>query len=226
MDATAGVTASKKAFETLKSMPPWLLGGVSVSLFAIWLWSPFLALLLPDAQQMIPVVLFVAATLTIFRLAASAASHVLERRRGSAERDRQKLVGLYRPLASLFLTRHVTICTGTAAPHLRHRFENVWIELRAYRRRTVGVKRAWRALFDRQSSSSAGIEFGGVFPLDDITRLVRKHAEHADNELFRLINRADRSRYEEAGTDLLTSAEYALFEYIESEHTRLSRKYD
>jgi hypothetical protein len=73
---------------------------------------------------------------------------------------------------------------------------------------------------------SAEIEYGGGFPLTEITKLACRHPEHADNELLNLINGADRSRYEEAGSDLLTEAEYALFEYIETAHSRLSRRCD
>jgi hypothetical protein len=121
MDVTAGVTASQKAFETLKSMPIWLLGGVFVSLFAIWLWSPFFALLPPYAQPTVPIVLFVTATVTIFRLAASAGSGVLERRRASAERDRQKLVRLYRPhLAVSYPTCHGLHWDGRTALATTH----------------------------------------------------------------------------------------------------------
>jgi hypothetical protein len=91
-----------------------------------------------------------------------------------------------------------------------------------YRRRWTGLKRAWRALFDRQVSSSAEIEFGGDFPLSDIVRTVRDNSQHASVELIRLVNRADRSRYEEPDSSLLTDAEYALFSYIDAQHRRLS----
>jgi hypothetical protein len=39
-----------------------------------------------------------------------------------------------------------------------------------------------------------------------------------------LINRADRSHYEEYDRALMTDAEYALFEHIDGEHRRLSAR--
>jgi hypothetical protein len=78
----------------------------------------------------------------------------------------------------------------------------------------VGLKRAWRALFDRQTCSSADVEFGGDFPLSQITEIVKKEAAHTDAELFRLVSRADRSLYEEPDRALLTDNESSLFQHI------------
>lgn len=64
----------------------------------------------------------------------------------------------------------------------------------------------------------------GEFPLATIIDLVRKNVRHAKPELQDLVNRADRSRYEEYDNALMTEAEYALFEYIDSEHRRLSAR--
>jgi hypothetical protein len=50
---------------------------------------------------------------------------------------------------------------------------------------------------------------------------VKKEAAHADAELFRLVSRADRSRYEEPDPALLTDEELSLFEHINVEHRRL-----
>jgi hypothetical protein len=222
MDATGGVTATQKALDTLKSMPTWLLMGLLISLLSIWLWPPFLGSLPASFKMAAPMAALVAAILAGCKLAGSALAYLLERRRRALAHDRDRLRSLYRPLAALFLTRHVTVCTGRASPYLRQRLENAWAELGAYRRRSAGLKRAWRALFDRQVSSSAEIEFGGDFPLSKIIDLVKKEAGHADAELFRLVNRADRSRYEEPDRTLLTDEEFALFEHIDVEHRRLS----
>jgi hypothetical protein len=165
--------------------------------------------------------LVVAGILTGCKLGGSVLGYLVERRRRSLALDRERLLNLYGPLAALFLTRHVTICTGTASPYLRHRLENARAELSAYRRRSVGLKRAWRALFDRQTSSSAEVECGGDFPLSQIIERVKKEAAHVDAELFRLVNRADRSRYEEPDRALLTDEEFSLFQHINVEHCRL-----
>jgi hypothetical protein len=177
------------------------------------------------ARPWFPLAIAGVAVLAICKAADLIVSDRHQRRRVAAERDRRRLVNLYRPLATLFLTRHLTASTGTNAPRLRHRVENAWVELGSYRRRTVAVKRAFRALFDRQSSTSAEVEFGGDFPLAEIAKLTRRHAEHTDAALIEFVRRADRSRYEEPGSGLLTDAEFELFEHITAEHDRLSRKF-
>jgi hypothetical protein len=111
------------------------------------------------------------------------------------------------------------------APYFRDRFENAWHALRFYRRRNIAVKLAFRALFDRQRSTSVEVEFGGAFPLTQIMKLIRDQAIHADPKLLNLVRVADRSRYEEWGSELVTDAEFELFGHIHVEHDRLSRKF-
>jgi hypothetical protein len=145
-------------------------------------------------------------------------------RRTTIVRDRLKLFRLYRPLAALFLTRHVT-ASSRGAPALRQRIENAWSELGAYRKRKTGLKRAWCALFERDGPTTAEIEFGGAFPLDEIRRIACRFPQHASQELLNLVRWADRSEHEESGSQWLTGAEFELFEYIMSEHERLSRRF-
>lgn len=223
MDPTAGAAATK-ALDTLKSMPTWLLAGTSISLMSIWLWPPFLAALPESLQSALPLALFVASILTVSNILGLLIAHVAERRRQARNHDRDRLHNLYRPLNSLFLTRHITVSTGTASPRLRHRLENAWEELGSYGRRSRRVRRAWRALFDKQRSSSAEVEYGGDFPLDKIIKLVRDNVRYARPELQDIVNHADRSHYEEHDRALMTDAEYALFEHIDAEHRRLSGK--
>lgn len=224
MDAAAGITTTQKALDTLKSVPTWLLVGLCISILSVWVSPTFLAALPESLRSVVPMALVVAGIVTGCKLGGSVLGYLVERRRRSLVLDRERLRNLYGPLAALFLTRHVTICTGTASPYLRHRLENARAELGAYRRRSLGLKRAWRALFDRQTSSSAEVEFGGDFPLSQITGLVKKEAAHADAELFHLVNRADRSRYEEPDRALLTDEEFSLFQHINVEHRRLSAR--
>jgi hypothetical protein len=224
MDATADATAAQKALDALRSLPTWLLIGFCISALSTWLWPPFFGSLPEYLKPAVPTFLIVAAILTGCKLVDSGLAQVLEGRRRSLAHDRERLLNLYRPLEALFLTRHVTVCTGMASPYLRHRLETARAELGAYRRRSVGLKNAWRALFDRQISSSAEVEFGGDFPLSQIIDLVRREAVHADADLFRLVNRADRSRYEEPDRALMTDEEFALFEHIDAEHRRLSTR--
>lgn len=223
MDGTT-VSAAGKSLDALRSVPTWVLIGSCICIFLVWLWPPLLDSAPESLRSIVPIALLLVAILTICKILNSGLTQVLERRRRLIAHDRKRLINLYRPLASLFLTRHVTVSTGISAPYLRHRLENARSELDAYGRRTVRLKRAWRALFDRQASSTAEIQFGGDFPLSQIIDMVKRKPGHADPELLRLINHADRSRYEESDRGLLTSEEYALFEYIDREHHRLSQR--
>jgi hypothetical protein len=223
MDPTLGVPATK-VLDTFKSLPTWLLVGSSISLVAIWFWPPFLVALPESARQNFPVALFVVATLTICNLLSLWFAHVGERRQKSLDRDRERLLHLYRPLAALFLTRHITVCTGVNSPYLRHRLENAREALGADGRLPRRIKRASRALFDKQRSSSAEVEYGGDFPLAQIIRLTSTKVRYAEPKLQDLINRADRSQYEDYDHALMTDEEYALFEHIDGEHRRLSAR--
>jgi hypothetical protein len=225
MDAVAAVATSKKAIDVLKWVPVWLLASVAV-VATLFLVVPTLQPSLPDSVKLwlLPAVI-TAWALMVFKGASDLGGAVLARRRAVAERDRTRLTELYRPLSSLFLTRHVTIVGNCKAPRLRDRIENAQIALTKYQRRRVGLKRALRALFDRRTSRSAEIEYGGTFPQTQILKITRTNQQYADSKLLNLVCAADRSRYEEPGDpSLVTDAELALFEHIEAEHERLSRK--
>jgi hypothetical protein len=224
MDVTAGAAATQKALDSVKSVPMWVLLGLGLCFALVWLFPPLFAPLPDSAKAAMPIALVLISTLTVCRLGGSLLAHIVERRRAALARDRERLLHLYGPLTALFLTRHVSICVGRSSPFLRQRLQNARSELGAYRRRSVALKRAWRALFDRQESSSAEVEFGGDFPLAPIVDLVTKEAGHVDGKLLRLVTRADRFRYEEPERALLTDEELALFEHIQAEHSRLSAR--
>ncbi|UYO41843.1 hypothetical protein KQX62_11340 [Rhodopseudomonas palustris] len=223
MDSTVGIPATKM-LDTFKSIPTWLFFGLSISLLLIWLWPPFLTALPESLRSNIPVALLFVATLTICKLFSLWFANVADRRQRSRALDLERLIYLYRPLNALFLTRHITVCTGEASPYLRQRLENAWDELGSHGRRSRRLKRAWHALFDKQRSLSFEVEYGGGFPLAKIIDLVRTDVRYAGPELQDLINRADRSQYEEYDRALMTNAEYALFEHIDREHRRLSAR--
>src|SRR6266566_396423 len=155
---TAGVTAWTKALDALRAIPLWLLAAMLISVLMIWA-IPAFHDAIPEARRpWIPLAIAVVAVLVLCSAADLAASNLNRRRRAAAERDRLRLVHLYRPLATLFLTRHVTATTGVRAPRLRDRIENAWSKLASYRRHRVAVRRAFWALFDRQISTSAEVE--------------------------------------------------------------------
>lgn len=155
MRRLASIATSHKAIEVLKAAPGWLLVGSAFALVAIWIVPAFSAPLSEDTRLWLPLAAFTTTVLAICHLISASYLRSREHRRVVVAQDRKKLVLLYRPLIALFLTRHVTSCTSVGAPRLRHRIENAMMELSAYRRRSVGMKHAWRALFDRQSSTSA-----------------------------------------------------------------------
>jgi hypothetical protein len=213
--AAAGI----KFVDVLKVMPTWLLIGLCFSLLCIWLWPPFLTLLPEYLSTKVPMLLTVVSILAACNMSSLFIGYVVNRHRKRLDRDRERLLNLYRPLNSLFLTRHITVSEVTVP--LRMRLTKVVEELNSPKGR---LKRALRALLDKQLSSSAEVEFGGDFPLGKIIDLLNKNAEYAQPALSDLVRRADRSRYENYGQALLTDEEFALFEHIDSEHRRLSAR--
>jgi hypothetical protein len=225
MDATA-VTTSTKAFDTLRAFPTWLLTAIGLAGLVICTIPSFLATVPQELQPWVPLATVIVSILALCSAANSAVFQMRQRWSVAEARDRLRLIHVYRPLASLFLTRHVTSSSAVLEPRFRGRVENAWAALNSYRRRTVAVKQAFRALFDRRISTSAEVEFGGGFPLTEIVTLTRRQAKHADAKLLNLVAWADRSRYEEGTSGLLTDAELELFDHIQDEHQRLSRKFD
>jgi hypothetical protein len=133
---------------------------------------------------------------------------------------------LYVPLYNLFLARHVTVCTAPRAPHFRDRLRNAIDVFYRTKKPMVAVKKACRALFDKQISPSVEIEFGGDFPNRKILSIAQDNAECADQKLLVLIARADRARFEEMpGYGEMTQADFELYEHICNERASLSNKY-
>lgn len=224
MDPSAGIGPFERFLSTLKEIPLWLLSGVTVALCVI-LYVPELRGAAPaDALPWLTVAAIVFAVLTMFRLSSAFFTAWRTRRRATRRRERRRLNRIYQTLYNLFLTRHVTISSGVGAPYLRNRTARAYQILFSTRHRLAGIKRAFRALFDKRISTSAEVEFGGDFPLARILEIVRANANYADTELLTLVARADRARYEEAGSALLTDAELRLYFHIEDEYERLKRK--
>jgi hypothetical protein len=223
VDASTGLSASQKALDAVRTAPIWLLLALFLSTMMMWLVPDYLAQLHETSRSYLLLANFVLGIAAFCRIVAQFVDRAVARHARSVARDREKLTDLYRPLFVLFLTRHLTIANGVGSP-LRHRWKNARAEIGSYERRSVGLKKAWHALFDSQSSTSAEIEFGGAFPMAEILKLVRKHSNHADVELLYHVARADRSRYEEAGSDFLTDEELALFQHIDRQHDKLSSR--
>lgn len=206
----------------LKALPLWMLTAAFLSSLAVWSAALFLALFPPEIQTSALGALVVSG---IFA-ACKSVSDVLEKERHAASRRRRKLIQLYRPLYALFITRHITSSTSCSAPGVHDRIENARDLLHAYRFRRKAWKKPFLALWDTQCSTTAEIEYGGCFPLDEILRLAQRHPAHADKDLLDHIAAARRSRFEDPPTGDLTEAEYRLFLYIERMHNRLAHRFD
>ena len=189
-------------------------------LLAHWRWLPPLD---PWMIQLAAFSLLLAALLAF----ASIAAHMQARHEEKRTRDARRFEGIYSPLYNLFLTRHVTTF-ASAAPRLRHRLSNAANALHNIKRRgaAAAVRAAIRTLFERPITS-AEVEYGGVFPLCQIQKIVRAHGQLADDRLLLLLARADRAQYEEAtgGGGDMTSVDLELFNYVCDQHTRLNRKH-
>lgn len=208
----------------LKDAPLWLLAGATAVALCVWI-TPTLNALVPDTYRALaPLAAFAFGMLTIARaigLILSLRNAGFVRRR---ELARLRLANVYGPLMVLFADRHLYSATVILAPRLRHRVKNAWEALISRRRLKAKLKGAWRAIRDRMESTSAEMEFGGSFPLDEIKEIAFAGQEHADGDLLNLIRRADRSRYEELPSDgAVTKAEFALAEHIFREHESLER---
>jgi len=145
-------------------------------------------------------------------------------RRALADEQRKaKFSNIYAPAYALFLTRHITTASGLGAPYFRQRYKNAR-DILFEQGKFIG---AFKALFDKQEREEIGeVEYGGSFPLGNITELVKAHSQHADSELTLLVARANRARYEESeGDQLLTKAELSLFYHIADQYEKLSREY-
>jgi hypothetical protein len=128
----------------------------------------------------------------------------------AASRLRQRYERLYAPMAALFITRHVTTYRVVMAPYLRQRIRHTIKALLKWQ-----VLTALHALGDRcETKELAEIEFGGPFPMSQISGILRGNEAFADNALLEFVRRADRSRYEREGEDGLTDEEFELFRHI------------
>jgi hypothetical protein len=226
MEPATGMGASSKLLSTLKELPLWLLSSFAVGLLVL-LYMPALDGIIPaEARSWLVIAAILFAFLAIFRLGSLLFSFLQEWIKTRNRRERRRLDRLYQPLHDLFLSRHVTMSTSVGAPYLRYRIERA-IELCSSRRnRYAGIKSAFRAIVDKQKSTSAEVEYGGDFPLQLIRNIITRKTGYADMELLNLLRLADRALYEDPkGSGLLSEAELNLFLHIEEQFCRLKKKY-
>lgn len=217
--------SAEKLLGALKGLPLSILAALTAVAIIVLADAPLQAGLPIALKTSFPLLTLCLVALTVCSGVAHWVSRVQTARQLRAAEDSQRLEKIYGPLLVIFARTHVTVCTGVLAPRLRHRLANARKELVHYRRPLTGMRRAFKALGDRRASTSAEVEYGGEFPLAEIHKLIAANPAVADSELINFARRADRSRYEDCpGSGLLTDDDLALFEYIQSEHARLSRR--
>ncbi|MBA4092221.1 MAG: hypothetical protein C0494_16750 [Sphingobium sp.] len=207
----------------LKDVPLWTLIAATIVAVALWQITPLHSAVPNQYRAYIPLAAFALAVFTIARIANTIALTISARRRRRREWADLCLTKLYRPMIALFNERHLTSSSVILAPYLKNRVANAWEKLRRRRGIVRKIHSAWRALSDRRISTSAEMEYGSSFPLDQIKALVRFSPDCADGTLTSLVRRADRSRFEDQPQNFeVTKDEYALAEHIFAEHKRLS----
>ena len=152
--------------------------------------------------------------------------HVGSRRAKQAlnsDRERYRFREIYAPIYGLFTTCHITMASACGAPHISQRVRNSFKILIDKQRPLAAV----RALFDKQDlGTSAEVEYGGYFPLSEITEHLRGKEHYADKILLNLVARSNRSQYEDMpGDGQLTDADIRLFNHICREYEKLSNRF-
>ncbi|MER8447119.1 hypothetical protein NKH52_28435 [Mesorhizobium sp. M1066] len=223
-DLDTGIGALQKILDALRSLPIWLLGGLAGASFVLWKFPAFPVPVPSALRDWLPASAFTFGLITVCKLTSDLVSVLIKRRRGGLARDKMRLDNIYLPMGAMFLTRHVDVTVGIFDPPFRIKMKKAWAIL-AHRKRRLHVVAAAKTLFEKKRSTSAGIEFGGEFPLREILAIVRNYITIADGELQAKVRRADRSRYEEWGNNsLLTEEEFELFNHIVGERDKLMKR--
>ncbi|TET13251.1 hypothetical protein E3J84_00300 [Candidatus Aerophobetes bacterium] len=134
--------------------------------------------------------------------------------------NRYKLI--YVPLNTLLLGTHITTVRAVLYPTIRRRVKRAWPHIKK-----LNFKIGFQKLLDKYGTKTgAEVEFGRPFPLSDMIKIIKAHAQWADKKLLILLQQADRSRYESPERDqsYLTDEELALEKHIWHKYTQLNRK--
>ena len=104
--------------------------------------------------------------------------------------NRYKLI--YAPLNALLLGKHITISRAVLYPRVSQRVKRAWSDIKK-----LNFKTGFHKLIDKYSTKpGAEVEFGGPFPLPEMRKIIKDHAEWADKKLLIILQQADRSRYD------------------------------
>src|SRR5690606_34702820 len=133
------------------------------------------------------------------------------------------------PLRKLLIDKHVTTAIAVKYPFFNQRLRRAFPYLKKFK-----FKEGLRTLNDQYGGNpSAEIEFGGDFPLETIKEILNDNIAWADSRVIDLIQRVDRSRYEEQfnpngnirrySTEL-TDSELEIIDYIFETFDKLNKK--
>lgn len=142
----------------------------------------------------------------------------------NSERNLKRFTEIYAPLATLFITYHITWAQWSSRCSFQERLVNARKKLT----RRFRLKEALFALFTTNTveATYCEIEYGGEFPLLEITSIIRNKAEFADPRLVDLVGRSHLSKNKEKPkTYKLTEADWELVEYIQAEYKKLGRRF-
>lgn len=148
---------------------------------------------------------------------------ILKSRRREGSNARICLDQVYQPLMNQIVPLHIETSSGMGAPRFRHRLSNAKDELTNYAKPSVALKKAFRALWDRQTLTKTGeVSFGGSFPRDKITFIVTSKMRFCDEKLVTLAKRAERRSIEDPlGQNFLSEEDCELIDHIYDEYYRL-----
>ena len=136
---------------------------------------------------------------------------------------------IYAPLRKLLINKHITTAIAVRYPFFKQRLKRAFPYLKKFK-----LKEGLRTLNDQYGGKpSTEIEFGGDFPLETMKEILNDNIAWADSRLVDLIQRADRSRYEEQfdsnentrrySTEL-TDSELEIIDYIFETFDKLNKK--
>lgn len=208
--------SATKLFGLAKGLP---LSVLSAATIALWLFLILPTFRTSVPQASLPFFLFAALFFSVLLAIALVLALIGIWYRINAPR----LEKIYGPLYALLIPSHITTSTGAGAPKFRHRWENATEKLSNIKSRRRW-RAAWRALFDRQESTSGEVEYGSELPRSKIIRLVQDNEQYADPRLLGLVRRMDRATYEDPhGGNGLSDEDLALCDYIFDRYFSLKR---
>jgi hypothetical protein len=137
--------------------------------------------------------------------------------------ERQQFEKIYVPLRVMLLDIHVTTAQGIRYPCFSWRWR------RAIKFLKDGYyKIAFFALFDNGKSELSGeAEYGALFSLDDVKKILTKNPHLVSARLMHLYQLADRASYEIGKHDYheLLPEDLKLIDYIYERYEKLSRRF-